>query len=319
MSARGRLAAPVGLALALLVALVVALLPAVAGAQTTTGTELGQAEPDVQQRGSQAVNVYVAETTTGTPTAPEITPEQAGDGVLMAAADRVELASSLAEATSETGVCFGYVVQLSDSGVPKQDAVSSAGPNQRVAAGPECSKGAIELQVSITYTCGSCESEDSAAWSVVSTVPGLSSSTVRSRLEDLSSLSSGDLLGDDDDKALRNATAALPLTLDQAVPAEPATAQAAPGGDHLTGKPGSDWLRANGIGFAISLVVLLVALTVVFFAWRMRRSQRRAPRRDARGRFASTAAAPPTAPPTPTSDDGPADADPPSSSTPPSA
>ncbi|EHN09121.1 hypothetical protein PAI11_40730 [Patulibacter medicamentivorans] len=290
-----------------------------------------QAQSTKQTSGSDQIDVALPATTT-----PEITAAQAGDGVLLAAADRVELASSLAEATSESGVCFGYVVQLSDSGVPQQDAVSSAGPNQRAATGPSCPKGAIELQVSLTYTCGSCESEDSASWSVVSTVPGLSSGTVRSRLVQLSPLSSGDLLGNDDDKALRDATAALPLTLDDAVPAEPAKQEAAPGGDHLTGKPGSDWLRANGIGMAVSIVVLLIALATVFCAWRIRRAQRTAPRRSANGRFAAAPArpatpatatsdapaadAPPTGgPPSDASSDAPPTDEPPSSPTPPTA
>lgn len=289
-----------------------------------------QAQSTTQTSGSDQIDVALPATTA---TTPEITAAQAGDGVLLAAADRVELASSLAEATSESGVCFGYAVQLDNAGAPQQDAVSSTGPNQRAATGPSCSKGAIELQVSLTYTCGSCEGEDSASWSVVSTVPGLSSSTVRSRLEELSPLSSGDLLGNDDDKALRDATAALPLTLDDAVPAEPAKQEAAPSGDHLTGKPGSDWLRANGVGMAVSIVVLLIALATVFCAWRIRRAQRTAPRRSANGRFAAAPARPATpatapsdvSPPAdaPASDEPPSDApptdEPPSSSTPPTA
>lgn len=307
-----RPALPLAAALLLLLALALAA-PLAARAQTSTGTDPAG--------------------TAATATTPEITAAQAGDGVLLAAADRVELASSLAEATSESGVCFGYAVDLDNAGAPQQDAVSSAGPNQRAAAGPSCPKGAIELQVSLTYTCGSCESEDSASWSVVSTVPGLSSGTVRSRLEQLSPLSSGDLLGNDDDKALRDATAALPLTLDDAVPAEPAKQEAAPGGDHLTGKPGSDWLRANGIGMAVSIVVLLIALATVFCAWRIRRAQRTAPRRSANGRFAAAPARPatpatatsdaPAADAAPASDESPSDSppadEPPSSPTPPTA
>ncbi len=101
-------------------------------------------------------------------------------------------------------------------------------------------------------------------------------------------------------KALRDATAALPPTLDDAVPAEPAKQEAAPGGDHLTGKPGSDWPRANGVGMAVSIVVLLIALATVFCAWRIRLApaDRAAPqrRRPLRRRARAAPAAPATAP-----------------------
>lgn len=197
----------------------------------------------------------------GTPTTPEITAAQAGDGILLDAADRVELASALAEATEESGVCFGYTVRLGGSGASDRDErLSNAGPD-RTPDRAECPKGAVELQVSITYTSESSESEDSAGFSVSTDVPGLTDAT--QRLKDLSGVDEGDFTGSKDDLALRNATAALPLLLDGATPAElpaPAADGKAPNGDRLTGSPASDWFREHWLGLLIGALLLILAL-----------------------------------------------------------
>jgi hypothetical protein len=208
--------------------------------------------------------------TTPTTAQPEVTAAQAGAGVLLSAEDRVELAQALAEATEESEICFGYLARLNDAGAVRQDAVSSLGPNQRVTTNdPRCPKGGVELQVDVEYTCGSCESDDRASWGVVSNVGGVSSSTIRQRLEALTGLGKGDLLGDKDDQALRNATAALPLAVSGATvePAEPSNAAAAPNGDRVTGSPGSDWVRENGLMTGIGALLLLVGLGLLVAWW----------------------------------------------------
>lgn len=228
-------------------ALAVVLCAAPAAAQTTTGTS--------------AAGAATAPGTT-TSTVPEITAEQAGPGILLDAADRVELASSLAEATAESDVCFGYVLRLGGSGTSDRDeTLTNAGPDRQPTG---CSKGSVVLQVSLNYTSESSESEDSASFGVVTDVAGLTSSQATQRLKDLTGVDDGDLLGDDDDLALRNLAAALPLMLDDATPAElAAPAAKAPNGDRLTGSPGSDWLRENGLGIGIAFVLLFVALGLV--------------------------------------------------------
>jgi hypothetical protein len=197
--------------------------------------------------------------------------------VVVDAADRVEIASSLAEATEETGVCFGYVLTLGSA----SEQASSAGPD-RSPTGADCPKGAVLARISLVYTAESSESEDSASVSVESSVSGLPSSVVRRRLDDLGVLDEGSLLGDQDDVAVRNLAVSLPLTLDDAVPAqEAAPAAAAPNGDRLTGSPGSDWVRAHLVTVLIAGTVLVIALVVALAGWAERRRNR--PRRPSSG------------------------------------
>lgn len=222
--------------------------------------------------------------TATTPAQPVITAEQARDGILLEAADRVELAQSLAEATEESGVCFGYRLTLGST----LEVLSNAGPNRGPDQARDCQEGRVELQVSIVYTAESSEAEDSASFRVLTDVPGLTGSAATRRLRDLSGVDEGDLLGEDDDLALRNATAALPLLLDGATPAElpaPSTTAATPNGDRLTGSPASDWIRAHGlgIGVAVALLVLALVLLVVGLVGRRQSGQPKRPSRSPSG------------------------------------
>jgi len=278
-----------------LLALGVAAPAAVAQDGTTTTLPGGSTIVDVPApgTGSDVVGQDPSATTTpGTPTTgtiPEIPASSVPGGALIDGPDRAELAQSLAEATTETGVCFGYEIVVSGSGLggrPNADRVSSGGPDRTPSVG-SCSRGSLTLDVSLNYTCSSCESEDSARYTVRSTVPGLSGSEAKRRLERLTGLDEKALLGDDDDLALRNATAALPLLVG-GDPATPEAQATVPNGDRLTDKPGSDWLRANGLDALFAIVVLIVGSIVAAFGWRAvraerRREARRAPRRPSPG------------------------------------
>jgi hypothetical protein len=201
----------------------------------------------------------------GTPsvsTQPELTADQVQRGILLDAADRVELAQALAEATEESGVCFGYEVQLGGN----TETLTNAGPDKLPETATGCPKGSVELDVNIIYTAESSESNDSASFRIDTDVPGLTSSAALRRLKDLTGIDDDDFLGDKDDLALRNATAALPLLLDGATPAElPAasTTASAPNGDRLTNPPASDWIRAHGLGIGIAFAVLLLAVILI--------------------------------------------------------
>lgn len=198
----------------------------------------------------------------GTTTQPELTADQVQKGILLDPADRVELAQALAEATEESGVCFGYEVQLGGN----TEMLTNAGPDKAPNPARDCPKGGIELDVNIIYTAESSESNDSASFRIETDVPGLTSSAALRRLKDLTGIDEDDFLGDKDDLALRNATAALPLLLDGATPAElPAasTTATAPNGDRLTNPPASDWIRAHGLGIGIAFAVLVLALILL--------------------------------------------------------
>ncbi|CAB4906875.1 unannotated protein [freshwater metagenome] len=224
--------------------------PEFGGSGTTTGTT---------STAPSTTSTDPSTATTPTTTTPAITAAQAGDGVLLSAEDRVELATTLAEATTETGTCFVYVVSLANySGASRQETLSNAGPDKAPTTG-SCPKGIVALRVNLTYTSSSSESEDSASYSVTSSgAPGVSFDA-EAELKDLTGVDEKDLLGDDDDLALRNLAAALPLLVDGATPAElAAPAAKAPNGDRLTGSPGGDWARAHGVGIAIAFAVLVL-------------------------------------------------------------
>jgi hypothetical protein len=269
-------------------------LPLLAAALLALGALAGPAAAQTTGTAPATTTAPAAGTTT------EITAEQAGPGILLDAGDRVELASSLADATEDSGVCFGYVVSLGGTGATdRSETLSNAGPD-RAPNVADCPKGSLILQARITYTSASSESDDSASFSVVSDVPGVSSSVATQRLKDLSGVKDGDLVGNDDDLALRNATAALPLTLDGATPAElPASTGTAPNGDHLTGSPGSDWIRAHGLGIAIGVLFLVLAVGLILGGLRGRR-RTGDPRRRRRGPRTPSSGAGPDAPSTTT-------------------
>jgi hypothetical protein len=181
-----------------------------------------------------------------------------------------DLAAALAEATEVQGVCYGYELLVDDQDTGQwggAHAASSLGPGTRAsAADPACRGGVVELLASIRYTSSYSELEDSAGWSLSSTLPEL---TIRD-VEDLG-LSAGDLLDDGrSELVLLNAVQALPrLAAEQAgkapVVLEPNTA-ALPADAQPTGTPGSDWLREHAVllGLCVALLgggVLLLVLS----------------------------------------------------------
>ncbi len=175
--------------------------------------------------------------------------------------DAAELAQSLADATEEQDVCYAWNVFVQDgSGGPSGfDTGSNLGPNAPLgtAVSSPCTK-SVTLEGRVTYTCGSCESEDSSSVSVVSNFPG--GPTTRD-LEDLG-LEGGDLKNDDGDVALVNMVGALPLITASkgaaaAVPVQPSTLK--PGAtDKPTNSPSvPDWLRDSWLALTALLVVVL--------------------------------------------------------------
>ena len=175
-----------------------------------------------------------------------------------------DLAASLAEATEVQQVCYGYELAVMDFETGQWNGTyltSNAGPGTS-ASSAECTDG-VELRAQITYTSSFSEAEDSATWTLASTLPELTIEDVE-RL----GLSADDLLDDArSETVLLNAVQALPrLAAEQAgrppVVLQPATAPAPPDA-RATNSPGSDWLRENGplLGFCVLLV--LAGLTLL--------------------------------------------------------
>jgi hypothetical protein len=193
-------------------------------------------------------------------------PAWAENPVLDADGD-ADVAASLAEATEVQGVCYGYELFVSDQDTGQWGgtySASSLGVGQRAVPGPGCSD-AVELRAQISYTSAFSEAEDSAAWTLTSTLPSLSIDDVERM-----GLSAGDLLDDGgSEQVLLNAVLALPrLAAEQAgkppVVLEPNTA-ALPSDARPTNTPGSDWLRENAaaLGFCVLLVVAGVVMLLL--------------------------------------------------------
>lgn len=188
-------------------------------------------------------------------------PASAHAGVLLQPADEAELAQSLADAAEEQDVCYGWKVFINGS---VTDQGSSLGPGRPVGTGIGCDRHA-QLVADLTYTCDSCEGEDSGSISIESNLPHPPT------VNDLSDLgySASDLLGDDDDVTLIDMVGALPLITAQRGDApfieyEPATK--VPAADGPTNTPGSDMLRDRW--FALVLFGGLLVLAPLWFFYK---------------------------------------------------
>lgn len=163
------------------------------------------------------------------------------------APDAAELAQSLAEATADQDVCYGWeiVVQDYSGGSSGPDTGSNFGPDVPLdeARRAECPRWAV-LTGTIVYTSELSESEDDAAAEVVSNL------NPAPTLDDLRELGvQGSLTADDNDVVLTNMVEGLPLAVaatGQApyVQFETSDNPAAVAGEP-TGTPGSDVLRQS--------------------------------------------------------------------------
>jgi hypothetical protein len=181
--------------------------------------------------------------------------------------DAAELAEELRAATEEQGICYGWVVAVSDDSVfPPVNAAdegSSAGPGR---PSPATCPRYIVLRAAVVFTSESSEAEDSASWQINSNVPGAPAADA---LGDLG-LGAADLLGDRDDVALWNAVLALPLLAAQQglapfVQLEP-NPRPIPAADHPTGSPGSDFLRTTWpllLGLSVLVLAGLLGLVLL--------------------------------------------------------
>jgi hypothetical protein len=165
--------------------------------------------------------------------------QRTADGIIISASDANELAQSLADSTSSQGICYGWRANVSDdSGGPSGvDEGSGQDPNSAAPA-QRCSKYVI-LQADITYTCNSCEANDSASYSILTNLPNAPTSQ---DFQQLGVAKTSDLLGNNDDTALINTVEAMPLIMSEkgAARAIPADLSAKPSAtDHPTGS-GSD-------------------------------------------------------------------------------
>ena len=190
--------------------------------------------------------------------------------------DEADLAASLAEATEVQGVCYGYVLDVTDADTGQWGGTyvaSNAGPGVPASSASGCERGVVELVARIGYTSSFSEAEDTASWRLVSSLPELSIGDVEAL-----GLSAGDLLDDSaSTAALLNAVQALPrLASEQAglppVVLRPNTAPL-PAGAEPTGTPGSDWLRENGLLLVVCVAAIAAGLLLLLAAAPRNRSR----------------------------------------------
>ncbi len=199
-------------------------------------------------------------------------------------ADAAELAQSLADATEEQGVCYGWEIEVDDaSGGPSgPEYGSNLGPQQRFDLS-QCPKYAV-LVGTIVFTSDSSDSEDASRIEVRSNLPGITQES----LDELGYGANDSLVGDDNDTVLANMVGALPeIVADHGyappvpfeTPAAPVEQQGA-----ATGRPRlSDFLRQWGPALLICSLLLVGGAVWLVVGVEQRRRRRHAERRERRG------------------------------------
>lgn len=199
-------------------------------------------------------------------------PGTASADVIFDPADADELASVLAEAYADQGVCYGWHVTVNDVGSVSDSVGSNFGAGAPVTSG--ACQTTVEFTATITYTSESSESEDSASYDVSSQPFGVT----RTSLDGLG-IDFDDLTGEDPDVVVGKAVTALPLLAADADLAKPISAApetaAAPADAQLTDDPGSDWWRDRG-GMLIWALILMAASGLLILLV-LKRNRRPAP------------------------------------------
>jgi hypothetical protein len=190
--------------------------------------------------------------------------------------DAIELANTLAEATEEQGVCYGWIVTVQDDGgsLSGVDRGSSLGPDSDPNAAACAPR--VVFVADLHYTSSMSESPDSATYHLESTLPGFDARSL-----DPLGVSGSALLGGRDDLTVINATGLLPVLVAEQglappVPAEE-TVGTIPATDRPTGKPSSDRLRTHGVAFGFAGFLVFGGLCWVGLALVLRHLQRTQP------------------------------------------
>ena len=178
------------------------------------------------------------------------------DAAILSREDATELAQSLAEASEEQDICYGWEVENDFSG-SSDIGSSTGGPGQLLNKSARgCEDGYVLLEGNIHYACDTCEDEDSASIGIDS---NLENPPTPEDLEALG-LDVAGLYGDNDDTTLVNMVNALPLIAadrgnEPYLEYEQATT--VPATDHATNKPGSDFLRDTWIQLVLFVGLIL--------------------------------------------------------------
>lgn len=185
-------------------------------------------------------------------------PQRTANGPVLDAADANDLAQTLADVASTQHVCYGWVVNVTDNsgGQSGVDAGSSKDPSTADPA-QQCKKFVI-LHADVYYSCDSCETNDSASYSIVSNLPSPPSP------HDLDKLGVGPaaMLADNNDTGLINSVEALPLVVAEKGEARAVspdlTPKPASSPDHPTGSVSDSSKTEEAVGGGVLLAIGLV-------------------------------------------------------------
>lgn len=197
----------------------------------------------------------------------------AGSGTpLLPEGDAVELANQLADAAAVQDVCYGWTLDVDDDWSYDYDGswrASNGGLGMTPSVVPGCDDWVL-LTFTVAYQSNSSELEDSASVSLATSgTLDLDEYSILDRLAPYGATEDA-LLGDQDDMAIRNSVAALPLVVaeDTNRPAVRATpdAMAVPAADHPTDSPHFDYLRTYLPHLGVAAFLLVVGVGAMLLA-----------------------------------------------------
>lgn len=194
------------------------------------------------------------------------------------AGEREDLVAQLQEAANQQDVCYSWRLTVrdesgSEGGIDSQ-LVQPTAQSRQTGSGRETSacRHQLTFLATVVYTADSSESEDYATWSTqgVSTPSSLRVSTSR--------------LVSDPGAEIMSVMPQLPLAAVEMRIAKPvaieANTEALQADEHLTGSPGSDWVRSNMATLILLAIGFLFGIVMVATAIRNGRRQRSGPRED---------------------------------------
>ncbi len=189
-------------------------------------------------------------------------PASAAQAALLLPEDQQILVDNLAAAYGSQGICYGWNVTITGAGGGVEQG-SNLGVGVPVTPGIGACTRYLILEANLDYTSATSESSDSARLRFTSNI----GTPTQNEL----GVGENDFVGDDEDKALFTAVAALPIAAAEmgAAPYVEATPDAVvkPASDTPDSDGGSDVLRENGVLIAFAVVALLAGAGLLAFSF----------------------------------------------------
>ncbi len=188
--------------------------------------------------------------------------------------DAIDLAQTLADVGDDQDVCYQWNVTI--RGGSGDEVGSSQNPDGPITDPAACTGGIATFTASLTYTCSSCEAEDSIGSRRLELTGDLAGAFTMRDVDRVSKAGGSALLGNSDDLALRNTMMAIGQLVNDSgrVPRaafEPSTSGAgtSDGPDRIRR---SDWVRINTPTILTAIALVGIAAFLVGYALRRLRA-----------------------------------------------